>query len=151
MRYALPLITLALLLFPASALADAACPVWQAQRDVEAAKRAVSRAEHKLSEARRVLAATKTFSATYGTAVGRWTRLSRRVGWSWPSLPTLMHVIDRESGGHEDAKNPVSSASGLLQLMSIHWAGRGNPFDPHWNLSYGLKLYRGSGWSPWSL
>lgn len=62
-----------------------------------------------------------------------------------------MYVIERESGGDPHAANPASSASGLLQLMSIHWAGRGDPFDPRFNLSYGLRLWRGSGWSPWSL
>jgi hypothetical protein len=62
-----------------------------------------------------------------------------------------MYVIDRESGGDPLAKNPASSASGLTQLMSIHWAGRFSPFDPRANLAYALRLYRGSGWSPWSL
>jgi soluble lytic murein transglycosylase-like protein len=61
-----------------------------------------------------------------------------------------MYVIDRESGGDPNAQNP-SSASGLLQLMSIHWSGRFDPFKPKANLSYGYKLYRGSGWAPWAL
>lgn len=62
-----------------------------------------------------------------------------------------MLIVDRESGGDPHAANPVSSARGLLQLMSIHWAGRGDPLDPRWNLAYGLKLYRGSGWAPWAM
>ena len=151
MKYALPLIALAVLLFPSSSLAADACPTWRAERDVRDAKRAVNRAERRLAEAKRVLAATKTYSGTYGSSVGRWTRLSRRTGWAWTCLPTLMLIIDRESGGDPNADNPVSSASGLLQLMSIHWAGKFDPYDPQRNLAYGLKLWRGSGWAPWSL
>lgn len=33
--------------------------------------------------------------------------------------------------------------------MSIHWAGKFDPMDPRKNLSYGLKLWRGSAWAPW--
>lgn len=128
---------------PALASEPGACSVKQARRDV-------ARAQHKLDEARRVLAATRHYSAAYGTSVGRWVRLSRRVGWTWGQFPTLMLVIDRESGGDPHAQNP-SSASGLLQLMSIHYAGRFNPLDPKRNLAYGLRLWHGSAWQAWAL
>jgi hypothetical protein len=65
-------------------------------------------------------------------------------------MGTLCLVIDRESGGDPSAANPASSASGLLQLMSVHWAGKFSPFVARPNLAYGLKLWRGSGWSPWA-
>lgn len=153
MRYAKTTLLsgLLFLLLAAPALGDAACPTWQAERDVRQARRAHARAERRLAEAKRVLAATRTYSAAYGANVGRWTRLARRVGWQWGCFPTLMLVIDRESGGDPHAANPTSSARGLVQLMGIHWEGRFDPFDPRANLSYGLKLYRGSGWSPWSM
>jgi soluble lytic murein transglycosylase-like protein len=61
-----------------------------------------------------------------------------------------MFVIDRESGGDPHAQNP-SSASGLLQLMSIHWAHRFDPTNPYKNLEYGLKLWRRSSWAPWAV
>ena len=156
MRRAILLTTTLLLLTGTGAAAAPclgadACPAWRAERDVKEAKRALVRAEKRLAEAKRVLSATRSYSGAYGTSVGRWTRLSRRVGWPWAQFPTLMLVIDRESGGHADAKNPASSASGLLQLMSIHWAGKFDPMDPQKNLAYGLKLWRGSGWTPWAL
>ena len=138
-------------LYAAPALAvEGACPEWKAKRDVLAAKAKLRRAENDLRKARRVLAATRTYSARFGTSVGRWTRLSRRVGWPWSQLDTLMFVIDRESNGDPNVANyQGSGATGLLQLMPIHWAGKFDPRDPRKNLAYGYKLYRSSGWTPW--
>lgn len=62
-----------------------------------------------------------------------------------------MLVIHRESGGNPNAKNPVSTASGLMQFLSGWWAGKWDPFDPRQNLSHGWKAVRDGGWSPWSL
>ena len=142
-RIALLVMVIGFLLTAAPALASQSCSVEQARRDVRAAKA-------RLAEAERVLTATCHYAQSYGPSVGRWVRLGRRVGWGWGQFPTLMFVIDRESGGDPHAQNP-SSASGLLQLMSIHWAGKFNPMDPEKNLTYGLKLWRGSAWQPWSL
>lgn len=142
-----------LALFPASGeAADAgACSVRQAQRDVAQAKRAYVRATVRLREARHVLSATREHVRLYGQGVGRWTRLSRRVGWPWPQFPTLMYVINRESRGLPAAQSPTSGAAGLLQFMPFHWQGKWDPYDPRVNLRNGLLLWRGSGWSPWSL
>ena len=128
------------------------CSVTQAKRDVAAAKRAVARAEARLREARHVLSSTRQYVSEYGSGVGRWTRLARRVGWPWPQFPTLMYVINRESGGNPAVYNyQGSGCAGLLQLAPVHYQGRFDPTRPRANLSYGLKLWRGSGWQPWSL
>lgn len=129
-----------------------AFPVWKAERAVKAARNDLRRAEQRLAEAKKVLTATRTYTALHGPAVGRWVRCSRRVGWQWSSIPTLMYVIDRESNGDPAVQNYMGSgATGLLQLMPVHWQGRFDPRDPRANLSYGYKLYRGSGWSPWGM
>src|SRR5665647_200647 len=135
----------------AQATEPGACSVTKAHRAVHAAHRVYVRAASRYREAKRVLSATRAAASLYGSGVARWVRLARGTGWPWSQIPTLMLVIDRESGGNPNAKNPTSTASGLLQLMSIHWAGKFNPFAPRLNLSYGCKLWRGSGWQPWSL
>jgi hypothetical protein len=127
-----------------------ACPEWMAERDVREARTALRKAERRLAETQRVLTATRTYSARYGASVSRWVRLSRRVGWGWAQLPTLMYVVDRESGGSITATNPYSGTAGLLQIHPCHGLGDA-AYDPRANLAYGLKLFRGAGWSPWAL
>lgn len=130
--------------------AQGACPIWQAERDVKAAKRAVARAEARLREARRVLAATERATALYGARTGRWARLARRVGWPWPQFPTLMRVMDAESNGSYTAANPYSGCAGLMQLAACWWSGIGNPYDPKFNLRRSLYVQRHCGWGAWS-
>jgi hypothetical protein len=68
-----------------------------------------------------------------------------------------MYIINRESGGSPKAKNPSSTASGLLQFLAFHWDGSGDygwrfsPFDARQNLKHGYLLYRKCGWSPWAV
>ena len=144
-----------------------ACPTWKAERDVRAARAGVQRAERRLAEARRVLTATRGYTAQYGSSVGRWTRAARRAEWPWPEFPTLMRVMGRESGGNPRILCggyvlPLSAgdgqyddrAGGLMQVKPAprHWA------DPSFNLRYAyrhkylpaLQAY-GNGWQPWSL
>ena len=62
----------------------------------------------------------------------------------------LMFIINRESGGDPAIRNyQGSGATGLLQLMPLHWQGKFDPCNPRANLKYGAKLYRGSQWQPW--
>lgn len=136
---------------PAGASGDGSCTAREAHAAVRAAERALVRAQHRLDEARHVERATRAYSCSYGTAVGRWVRLARRTGWPWPALPDLMFVIKRESGGDPRAANPTSSASGLLQLMAVHWSGRFDPFVARLNLAYGAKLWRGSRFAAWAM
>lgn len=140
---------------PASA-GSVECTVRQAQRDVAAAKRAVATAEARLSEARYVLSATKTATASYGSSVGRWVRLSRQSGWSRATIQQLTYVIYRESRGMPNAVNSSSGAAGLLQFMPQWYTGEWDmkpfdPFDPKKNLQMGWWLYKRQGWTPWAL
>lgn len=136
---------------------SSACSVSEAHARVHKAARAAHRAEARLAEARRVLTATRGYSALYGAGVSRWVWLSRQVGWPWGCFPTLMSVVSRESGGNPAAKNPYSTASGLLQMLAFHFDGSGsygwvfNPFDPRQNLHHGWMLWHRGGWAPWAL
>jgi len=113
-----------------------------------------TRLSNQLSEARHVERATKLYSAKYGKDVGRWVWLARDTGWSWNEMPTLMYILYRESRGNPRAKNPSSTASGLLQFLAFHWDGSGkwrfDPFNPRAALTFGHKLYlltNGAAWA----
>jgi hypothetical protein len=126
-------------------------------RTTAAAHAKVVRLANELREAQHVESATVQYSRIYGSDVGRWVWLARSVGWKWQDIPKLMYVIHRESGGSPTAKNPVSTASGLLQFLAFHWDGTGDykwrfdPFNPRQNLLYGLRLFRLNGWTPWAV
>jgi hypothetical protein len=68
-----------------------------------------------------------------------------------------MYIINRESRGDPTAKNPTSTASGLVQFLAFHFDGSGdygwvfNPFNPREALTYALKLFHKKGWSPWAV
>ena len=66
-------------------------------------------------------------------------------------MPTLVFVIDRESGGDPAAQNPASTASGLLQFLASWWSGKWNPMDPRVNLAHGYRAWREVGWAPWAI
>ena len=154
--FAITLVVLCGALLPAAAGAAAAAhhgptSVKQARRAVTCAHRAVVRAKAAEREARAVLDATRRYGTQYGNGVGRWVRLARYAGWPWPQVPQLVYVIHRESGGNPCAKNPTSTASGLLQFLSGWWAGKWNPMDPYQNLRHGYLAWRQVGWQPWSL
>jgi len=135
----------------AQATVPGACSVTKAHRAVHAAHRAYVRAASRYREAQRVLAETRAASDRYGSNTGRWVRLARCVGWPWGQMPTLMFVIDRESGGDPAAKNPASTASGLLQFLSDWWSDRWDPFQPRANLRRGYLAWREIRWQPWGM
>ena len=124
---------------------------------VTAAKREMVRARAEYREAVRVYKTTRHFSQRYSPKVVRWVKLSHEVGWPWREMDILMMVIDRESGGAPKAKNPTSTASGLMQFLAFHWDGSGDygwrfdPFNPRSNLLYGHKLWKKLGWQPWAI
>lgn len=124
---------------------------------VREAHRTVVRAQRALREAKAIEQGTKEYTNLYGKDVGRWVWLAHDVGWTRSTWGTLFMVICRESGGSPKAKNPSSTASGLLQFLAFHWDGTGDygwsfdPFDPRENLRYGHKLYEKQGWAPWAL
>lgn len=86
-----------------------------------------------------------------GSGAARWMPLARLAGWPKSCLPHLTYIIARESGGNPRAKNPASTASGLLQFLSSWWRGKWNPFDPYQSLRHGYKAWRQVGWQPWAL
>ncbi len=150
-----------------TSLALASTPAHTQTVGPRAAHRAVVRAEAVLREARHVESATRYYSTCDYSAfayrhvdpapVGRWVWLARHEGWGWPQIDMLMHLIARESSGSSGAKNPSSTATGLLQMLAFHWDGSGdygwrfNPRDPTQVLSHGWLLYLKLGWSPWAL
>lgn len=82
----------------------------------------------------------------------------------WGTVPSLIHRVFRsthgpraycvaksESGLRPWAKNPHSSASGLFQLIGIHWRGKFNPFNPVLNTLKAYSLsHGGTNWAPWN-
>ena len=136
--------------------ADGATPYKDARSPLQM-HRQTQRIARELSETRHVERSTREYSTRYGASVGRWVWLARDVGWPWKDIPMLMYVINRESGGHPTAKNPTSTASGLLQFLAFWWDGSSsygwhfNPFNARQNLYYGYKLHLKSGWSPWAM
>lgn len=115
---------------------------------VREAKRIMVRERAQYREALRVYEATRRYSGLYGSSVGRWTRLARRTGWGWPTLPTLMPVMYRESRGDPTASNG-GVYLGLLQIWRAHVPDPERLTVPSYNLRVGLRLYRESGWGPW--
>ena len=65
-----------------------------------------------------------------------------RAIWPRSTWTTLSCVIERESGWSVTADNPVSTASGLLQIL-------GGPKTVWGNLRMGYRMYLASGWQPW--
>jgi soluble lytic murein transglycosylase-like protein len=128
-------------------IATIACLVWlfvaygeaQASSGACSAKqahRAAVQAAKQAREAQRVYRATKVYSARYGKNVGRWVTLARRAGYSWYEFPTLMRVIDRESGGNPAIPNSCGSgALGLLQVMPEWAEGSKSDYWRQWHLS----------------
>ena len=87
--------------------------------------------------------------------VERWHDDALAAGWTDSQWTRLSCIMQRESGGIPTAKNPRSSAMGLLQIMwSAHsrWIGGSSSqlYDGPTNLRLGRQLFdRAGGWSPW--
>lgn len=130
--------------------------VKEAHTKVLAAKRAVTRAQARLSKARAVEAATRAGVAQYGVNVGRWVWLASDVGWPRSTWGHLLYIINRESGGSPKALNASSGAAGLLQFMPQWYRGEWgypalDPYIPRSNLKAGIWVYKREGWQPWAL
>lgn len=124
----------------------------EAQAKARAAARAAAKREAaRARKERRICKATALYSARYGSSVGRWTRLARRVGWTWAEMPTLMRIIHGESRGYPGATN--GQYRGLMQHSSYWYAGYWSfdPYSPRQSLRYGMKLKRLCGWNQWSV
>lgn len=121
----------------------------EAQAKARAAARAEARREAaREREARERKALIRTYTAKYGSQVGRWAPLVRRSFGRGP-LPFAMFIVYRESRGIRCARNPYSDCRGLFQLHPCHWRGRFDPYNAERNVKYAAKLWRGAGWRPW--
>ncbi len=121
----------------------------EAQAKARAAARAAARLEAaRAREERERKALIATYTAKYGSRVGRWAPLVRRCFGRGP-LPFAMFIVYRESRGDRCARNPYSDCRGLFQLHPCHWSGRFNPYNAERNVKYAAKLWRGAGWGPW--
>lgn len=85
-----------------------------------------------------------------GGAAGadQWHDLAMAVGWTEAQWPVLRCIISRESRGIASAKNPNSSATGLLQIIASYHRGH-DLYNPEVNLQVGLEMYNDVGWKPW--
>jgi hypothetical protein len=72
-----------------------------------------------------------------------------RATWPDHAEDRAVRVARCESGLNPNAKNRTSSASGVMQLLAIHWRGRFDPFNARANIAYAYRLWQASGWSPW--
>jgi hypothetical protein len=64
-------------------------------------------------------------------------------------------LMEHESGGDPQAKNPNSSARGLMQVMASIWAPHfgvsyDDLYDPHTNLYIAARIKDIQGWQAWS-
>lgn len=78
--------------------------------------------------------------------------LMRKVGFPESDLVTMVAVCKAESGFRVEAKNPSSSASGLLQILwSVHrnYDQRRLLSDAEYNIRAGLDIYRSQGKNAW--
>lgn len=61
----------------------------------------------------------------------------------------MVEIARCESGLNPRAKNPRSTASGLFQILRMHWGGKYDPFNPHANIEGAWRLWSQSGTRPW--
>jgi hypothetical protein len=80
----------------------------------------------------------------------QWHDLAMSVGFTEAHWPVLRCIINRESRGQANAKNPHSSATGLTQILARYYPNE-NLYDPTTNLRIALQLYNSRGWQPWTL
>lgn len=67
----------------------------------------------------------------------------------------VLCLMEHESGGNPDAKNPNSSATGLMQVMASVWASEyglsaSDLYEPEINLWVARKIRDTQGWTAWA-
>ena len=92
-----------------------------------------------------------------GTQVDQWLPLvAGHFGDLGPeAVNRVMCLMVYESGGNPNAKNPTSSARGLMQVLASLWAPHfgltyDQLYDPSINLWAARKIYDAQGWYAWS-
>lgn len=71
------------------------------------------------------------------------------------TVETALCVMRYESGGNHNAKNPTSSARGLMQILASLWAPHfgvsyNDLYKPELNLYIARQIYDSLGWGAWS-
>ncbi len=109
---------------------------------------------------------TVTTTAPSISYSGGWADELAAVGFPASVIPTMLSIIDRESGGCPTAVNGLSgcpsyeAAAGLLASSESHACGLIQAYpcyggaswlDPMTNLRIGFQKYQASGLSPWSM
>lgn len=84
------------------------------------------------------------------TSAASWVPLLRHEGWPASTIPTVLTIIRRESGGSPTAWNRSTDCRGLFQIMARYYPGY-RLFDPVVNIQVALRMYKARGWQPWSL
>jgi len=87
------------------------------------------------------------------SGVARW-RSTVGLYFETGDIERVLCLMTEESGGNPMARNPASSASGLMQVMPS-WAGAfglqtDDLFDPHVNLWVSRQILHLQGWEAWS-
>lgn len=89
-----------------------------------------------------------------GTNVEQWRGL---VAAHFPAdqIDRALCIMSYESGGNPQAKNPTSSARGLMQILASLWAPHFGVsydalYDPETNIRLARRIYDSQGWWAWS-
>ena len=89
-----------------------------------------------------------------GSDVEQWRGLVTEYFGDVGGVEVALCLMSHESGGNQNATNPSSGASGLMQVLPS-WADvfgvtRDALYDPATNLSISRALYDDGGWGHWS-
>ena len=89
-----------------------------------------------------------------GTNVEQWRGLVT-AHFAPADVETALCLIAHESGGNPEAKNPISSARGLFQILASLWApifgvSYSNLYVPEINTRIARQVYDRQGWEAWS-
>jgi soluble lytic murein transglycosylase-like protein len=84
--------------------------------------------------------APKARTAPQVREAGNWRALVASFAWD---VGTALRIIQCESRGNPNARNPRSSARGLFQIL-------GGPLDPEANVRLAFSMYSSRGWQPWN-
>ena len=91
--------------------------------------------------------------STYRGMGSNWGQWEGLIAAYFPAdqLPTALCVVEHESGGNPNAKNPTSGAAGLFQIMPFWWdAYGGDRYDLATNVALARVIWDGYGWGAWS-
>jgi hypothetical protein len=108
------------------------------KRTSERATRYVHRTWTRIAHPRRIVSAAT------------WIPLLRHEGWPASTIPTVLTIIRRESGGSPTSWNRSTDCRGLFQIMARYYPGY-RLFDPVVNIQVALRMYKARGWQPWSI